>query len=330
MSDYLPHTSLALLRQRAQFLKRIRSFFDDRDFIEVTTPVLSSDTVVDEHLDPLSTICFHYPAERTSGPTRYLQTSPEFLMKRLVTAGLQRIYQIGPAFRGAESGTIHNTEFTMLEWYRVGDAMEAGMDLLAELAAMLFSLNSASQIRRSSYCEVFRAICHCDPWTATLGQLDTHCAPFRPATAFHDSDTRDDRLDLLWSHKVQPALGRTAPVIVYDFPSTQAGLARIREDSQPGRKVAERFELYFRGIELANGYHELTDPVELERRNREINQRRKATGKPPMPETSRLLDAMRAGMPDCSGVALGVDRALMVATGSQRLDQVMPFTDSNA
>lgn len=323
MRDFLPTASLEMIRLRAALLKKLRGFFDERDFVEVTTPVLSSDTVIDEHLDPLTSLVFDDPRQPDQGKLRYLQTSPEFHMKRLVAAGMQQIYQIGPAFRGGESGSHHNTEFTMVEWYRVGDDMQAGMGLLAELAMTTFDIE---RVERRSYSESFGVV-GTDPHRATREELLSLCQTIRPDSS--GADSRDDCLNLLWSHYVEPTLGREQPVIIYDYPASQAALARVRANSS-GVQVAERFELYYRGIELANGYHELTDAAELRKRNTVINATRVASGKHRLPEDSRLLDAMESGFPACAGVALGFDRLVMVAARKNKLEQVMPFIDRNA
>lgn len=323
MNDYLPRVPIDILKLRAALLKKLRGFFDERDFVEVTTPVLSTDTVVDEHLDPLSAIVFADPSQPDLGTRKYLQTSPEFHMKRLLSAGMEKIFQIGPAFRGAESGQLHNTEFTMVEWYRVGDDMQAGIALLAEVAATLFDLDAAdpASIDRCSYSAAFEQSLNAHPLESSYEQLCTLAGALREVGK---SDSRDDLLNLLWSHHVEPALGKERPVVIYDYPASQAALAKTRGE------VAERFELYARGVELANGYHELTDAAELRRRNQHLNDLRAASGKRRLREDSRLLEAMQVGLPACAGVALGFDRAVMVAAGKSRLDEVMPFPDANA
>ncbi len=303
-------------------MRRARSFFDERGFFEVTTPVLSRDTVVDLHLDPLAVALYHDPTQPEQGRRSFLQTSPEFHMKRLIAAGADAIYQMTHAFRAAEQGPLHNVEFSMLEWYRVGDTMRQGMRLLSDFAADFFGCGPADQV---SYRDAFASIWGCDPHRADRGTLRECAVNLRPA---HDDDTRDDLLDLLWSHGVQPGLGEKQPVIVFDFPASQSALAAVRSDETG--EVAERFELYFKGVELANGYHELTDPQELVRRNSLTNQQRIAAGKPALPGDSRLLAAMRSGFPPTVGVALGLDRAVMVAFGERNLEKVLTFSGENA
>jgi lysyl-tRNA synthetase class 2 len=250
----------------------------------------------------------------------WLQTSPEFGMKRLLAAGAERIYQITRAFRGGERGQEHNPEFTIVEWYRVGDSMHEGMTLLAELAKEMLGVDAVGTI---SYREAFRQHVGLDPHTASLEELAAGgkhgLDRIDPAYSGHD---RDDWLNYLLAEFVEPNLGIDGPQILYDYPASQAALARVRQDDPP---VAERFELYAGGVELANGYHELLDAKVLRERNRIANQQRAADDKYTLPEDSRLLDAMDAGLPACTGVALGFDRLVMVATGAKTIDEVIAF-----
>ena len=244
-------------------------------------------------------------------------------MKRLIAAGAQAIFQIGPAFRGGELGDVHNPEFTMLEWYRVGDGLLEGMKFLAEFAEYFFDCPPCSCI---PYRDAFEEVVGCDPHRATREELARRAARWRDVSS---ADVRDDLLELLWSHAVVPAWSqRPEPLIVFDFPETQAALAQVRRD--PDGAFAERFELYFRGLELANGYHELTDPNELSDRMASTNRDRVQAGKPPMPEENRLVDALEAGFPATAGVAWGVDRAVMLATGEKKLGKVLSFDGRNA
>ncbi len=315
MSDFLPSASLEMLRRRAGLLKQVRRFFEGRDFLEVETPVLSRDSVVDRHLDPLSVTLFADARQPGVGEKLWLQTSPEFGMKRLLVAGGQAIYQIGRAFRGGEVGALHNPEFTMVEWYRVGDDYEAGMKLLGELAGEIFDDGSGGgEVERVAYREAFLRYAGVDP----EGELE---GLKLPAELLANAN-RDVILDYLQTTLVEPMLGRERPTILYDYPASQSALARVREGEPP---VAERFELYYRGVELANGYHELLDPEVLRQRNRENNKLRAADGKYTLPEESRLLAAMEKGLPACSGCALGFDRLVMVATGAKTVQEVMAF-----
>ena len=296
MPDFQPTATLEMLRRRAELLKQVRQFFDSRGFLEVETPVLSHDVVVDRHLDPLRVTLFSDPREPDRGETLWLQTSPEFAMKRLLAAGATAIFQVSKAFRGGEVGDLHNPEFTMVEWYRVGDDYAAGMDLLAEFAD---SILGRGEPARLTFAEAFRRHAGVDP----------HGMP-------------DYDIDLLLTSRVQPHLGQGRPTILYDHPATQSALARVRPGDPP---VAERFELYANGIELANGYHELLDPATLRERNRTNNAARAADGKYTLPEESRLVAAMDHGLPACSGCALGFDRLVMVAAGAKSIQEVMAF-----
>ncbi len=318
--DFLPTAPLANLKLRARLLRRLREFFDGRGFLEVETPVLSADTVVDRHLDPLRVTLLDDPREPQVGRTLWLQTSPEFGMKRLLAAGATAIYQIAHVFRGGERGAWHNPEFTMVEWYRAGDGMPEGMQLLADFAHELLGMGAA---QRLSYRQAFLAHAEVDPLTATgleLAEVARRRGLASPPGL--DVADRDAWLDLLLVECVQPHLGQRRPTIVYDFPASQAALARVRDEDPP---VAERFELFVRGVELANGYHELLDPDLLRTRNARSNQLRRADGKYTLPEDSRLLAAMQRGLPPCAGVALGFDRLVMLAAAATDIAQVLAF-----
>jgi lysyl-tRNA synthetase class 2 len=297
-ADFLPTATLEMLRRRAELLKQVRRFFDDRGFLEVETPLLSHDTVVDRHLDPLPVTLFSDPRHSELGPQLWLQTSPEFTMKRVLAAGAQAIYQITKAFRGGEAGRLHNPEFAIVEWYRVGDDYAAGMQLLSDLAAALLGRGDAERL---TYRDAFLRHAGIDPLPDSLDDLQR---------------------DVILTQQVEPHLGRDRPTILHDYPASQSALARIRPGNPP---IAERFELYVDGIELANGYRELLDPAVLRERNRTNNELRAADGKYTLPENSRLLDAMDHGLPACSGCALGFDRLVMVATGAQSIQEVMAF-----
>lgn len=316
--DYLPSATLAALRFRAALLKRLRAFFDARGFLEVETPILSADTVVDRHLAAFST-------EMPCGPGRppgrlWLQTSPEFPMKRLLAAGAEAIYQVAHVFRQGESGPLHNPEFTMVEWYRTGDGPEQGMRLLSDLCEAMLGRGPA---RRVSYSEAFNRHAGLDPLAVPTEALVARCRELGLAVppGFAEDD-RDSWLDFLLGECVQARLGCDRPAILYDYPASQAMLARVRDENPP---VAERFELYVDGIELANGYHELLDASELRSRSRAVNARRVADGNAALPEESRLLDAMEAGLPPAVGVALGFDRLVMLAFGAKSLAEVLAF-----
>lgn len=309
--DFRPTADWVALRLRADLLRRVRVFFDERGFLEVETPILSNDTVVDRHLDPF--------AVQVGQATCWLQTSPEFAMKRLLAAGAQAIYQVTKAFRQEELGPLHNPEFTIVEWYRTGDGLQQGIDLLDQLSQVLLERGSA---QRLTYREAFLTHAGIDPLTAPIPALQTTAAKTGTPPVSFRSDDRDGWLDWILVEQVQPHLGQGRPAIVYDYPASQSALAKVRDEDPP---VAERFELFVAGVELANGYHELTDPEVLRQRNAQNNAARIADGKQPLPEESRLLAAMNAGLPQAAGVALGFDRLVMLAAGAQQLDQVIPF-----
>lgn len=315
--DFRPSASLSALQLRDELLRTLREFFHERSFMEVETPLLSADMVVDRHLDP-----FAVDVPSGAGPPRrmWLQTSPEFAMKRLLAAGARAIFQVTRAFRQDEIGPLHNPEFTLAEWYRVGDTMEEGMRLLDELSEELLDLGPAGRISYQAAFERFAAV---NPHTADVATLaDVARQRGVNVPAGFGADDSDAWLDLLLVELVQPHLGAPEPVIVYDFPAGQAALARVR----PGPPaVAERFELFVRGIELANGYHELLDPSVLRERNRTTNEARRRAGKPELPETSRLLAAMEHGLPECTGVALGFDRVVMLAAGARQIADIVSF-----
>ncbi len=318
-NDFLPTASWKNLRLRADLLARTRSFFGRHAFLEVETPLLSADVVVDRYLDPLSVVLPHDARRPEVGRTLWLQTSPEFGMKRLMAAGGQAIYQITRAFRAGEAGQRHNPEFTIVEWYRRGDTMSDGMQLLSDLAESLLSLGPADRV---SYAEAFRRHADIDPQRATPAELAERA--WRGGISLSDALRKSDRdgwLNVLLTHLVEPHLGQTQPTILYGYPASQAALAQVHGDPP----VAERFELYVRGVELANGYHELVDPDVLRGRNQMANAQRAAEGRRPLKAESRLLAAMQHGLPDCTGVALGFDRVVMLAAGAESLAEVLAF-----
>ncbi|HEY5313543.1 MAG TPA: EF-P lysine aminoacylase EpmA [Pirellulales bacterium] len=316
--DFGPTASWPMLELRARLLATVREFFASRAFLEVETPLLSADVVVDRHLEPFETRLENHPG--SAGRRLFLQTSPEFAMKRLMAAGGQAIYQITRAFRQGESGRLHNPEFTIVEWYRRGDGLAEGMALLSDLCQTLLGRGEAERL---TYRAAFQQFAEVDPLAddvATLrGRLQSRGIAVPASLA---ADDRDGWLDLLLVELVEPHLGRGRPTILNDYPPSQAALAAIRPQDPP---VAERFELYVDGIELANGYHELLDPAVLRERNRQNNLLRQQDGRTALPEDSRLLAAMEHGLPPCSGVALGFDRIVMLAAGASSLADVLAF-----
>jgi EF-P lysine aminoacylase GenX len=414
IDDERPTASLATLRMRARLLAETRRFFDDAGFFEVDTPLLSADRVIDPHLEPFVA----RGAESASAGAKpvYLQTSPEFAMKRLLCEGAEAIYQLGKVFRAGERGTRHNPEFTMLEWYRIGDDHHAAMRLteayLRTLASsvsqscgvagvglqatnappqsplspagdtpdandsqcggegwgegaaaqpMTLELAPSSALRAPSppqsslpcsswvgsggegsradagenwgsapfrtinYRDAFRNRLNLDPLrddtTKLIAAARTHCSAIPEGFAVTD---RDAWLNLLLAECIEPNLGTDRPEFLVDYPASQGALARLRTEPD-GTHVAERFELYWRGVELCNGYHELTDAAELRSRIAAETTRRASEGLPPLDTDNRLLRAMDRGLPPCAGNAVGFDRVIMLLLGFERIDDVVPF-----
>ncbi len=314
---FRPTATVEFIERRSKLLKKLRRFFDDLDFIEVQTPVLSRDTVIDRHIDLLS-LEMDWPEDEM--PKRwYLQSSPEAAMKRLLAAGMQRIYQVGPVFRAGERGVHHNPEFTMAEWYRVGDDLEAGLSLLDHLTR---SLLGTAPCTRLQYPQAFYNQTGLDVRIATTQELSQRAVDLGIVDVLDWSNDWDDWVNLIFSTVVQPKLGHEGPVLVTHFPATQAALAQLDQNDP---RLAERFELFYRGVELANGYHELLDPEVLRARNRKANADRLRDGKLALPEKSFLLEAMDAGLPRATGCALGFDRVVMLACESNRLSDVLAF-----
>ncbi|HEU4664009.1 MAG TPA: EF-P lysine aminoacylase EpmA, partial [Dokdonella sp.] len=278
---------IAALRLRARLYARIRTFFAARGVLEVETPILGSGGNTEPNIESFRT---HFSGGADAGaPERWLRTSPEFPLKRLLAAGVGDCYELGRVFRNGEAGRSHNPEFTMLEWYRLGwdhrRLVEESIDLVQAALALA---DRSAEVVRCSYRELFLQGVGVDPFAAPLDALR---APLADVRIDGDGLARDDWLDLLLTHRLQPAFPRDRITVVYDFPPSQAALARIRADDPP---VAERFELYLGPYELANGYHELTDALEQRARFEQDNARRRARGQREMPLDERLLDALSA------------------------------------
>jgi len=352
LDDFLPMASLETLRLRAKLLAGVRKYFDSRSYWEVETPILSHDIVVDAYLEPFATWCVGDTAKDGDGSRKesaaelFLQTSPEFGMKRLLAAGADAIFQITRAMRNGETGRHHNCEFTMVEWYRVGDThheqMQCVEDLVLELCdeATAYCRETTVPLRnqdpenlerpfvRMTYEEAFEKYAGCRVLSQTPHQLAAlaRCCQLTPPPSLGEED-RDGWLNLLFAELITPQLGTLRPVFLYDFPASQAALARIsREDPA----VAERFELFVNGVEICNGYHELTDPDEFRRRIEEQSRHRSQAGSRELPASNRLLAAMDAGLPACAGVALGFDRLVMCLLGRATLAEVMAFPHDRA
>lgn len=311
--DWRPSATLSILRQRARLLKAIRVFMEERGILEVETPILSQAGNTDPALRSFTTL-FHSPAAGAPQPL-YLHTSPEFAMKRLLAAGSGAIYQIARVFRNEESGRHHQPEFTLLEWYRPGYDHHQLMDEIAELLERLNLGKSA----RIPYRELFLKHAGIDPHNCAVESL---C---ELAVAMGLANPEQDRkmlLEFLFNRLIGSKLGLDMPVFVYDYPACQAALARIRRDNCP---VAERFELFIHGMEIANGFNELRDVNEQRARFAAENQSRRHKGLPEIVIDTRLLAALEQGLPPCAGVAVGLDRLLMVITGSASIEDVVTF-----
>ncbi len=318
-SGWRPSASLEAIRRRAELLASIRAFFRQRGVLEVETPVCSVHGSTDPALASLSTRYTGPGAPR--GRDLYLHTSPEFPMKRLLAAGSGAIYQICRVFRDGEAGRLHNPEFSLLEWYRPGFDHHRLMEELAELVNGL--LPDPLPVEKLSYGGLFQRHLSIDPHRATPQALrrcaEAHAIPGADSLQLIE---RDGWLDLLLSHIIEPELGRGRLTFIYNYPATQASLARL-EDGDPA--VAQRFELYMEGMEIANGFYELTDPKEQRRRFEADSAMRRKLGQGEVPMDENLLMALEAGLPDCSGVALGIDRLLMCLTGASHIREVLAF-----
>lgn len=314
--NWQPSATIVSLKKRAEIIKQIRDFFAKRNVWEVETPVLSHATVTDLHL---ASITVNLAASNPAQPF-YLQTSPEFAMKRLLAAGSGCIYQITKAFRDEEQGRLHNPEFTMLEWYRLGFDH---LTLMQEVDTLLQEILQTSPAHKMTYAQVFEAFLQINPHA-----LDAHAlrevayAKGLQDVAGIDNQDKDIWLQRLMSDVIEPALCGMPPVMIYDFPASQAALARVRHEQFP---VASRFEVYYQGMELANGFHELSDPYEQKRRFIDDLTKRQFSGLPKVTSDEHLIAALAHGLPDCAGVALGVDRLVMIALGAAKIEDVIAF-----
>lgn len=313
MADWKPGASVDTLRARAGLLAKIREFFAARDVLEVETPLLAATTATDVYIQSLQV----RSSTQDKKPPLYLQTSPEFFMKRLLCAGAGSIYQIGKAFRENESGSRHNPEFTMLEWYRPGFSLSELMDEVEQLVERILGCGI---VPRFSYRELFAEHLHINPHQISATELEQLARSVMELNATGLSET--DHLQLLMSRCIEPRMPEYC--FVYDYPVAQAALARIADDDN-GQAVARRFELYCRGMELANGYHELTDADEQRARFEADLLKRRELGLAEYPIDEQLLAALTRGLPECAGVALGIDRLLMLQCEIRDIRQVISF-----
>jgi lysyl-tRNA synthetase class 2 len=326
-----PTATIERLRMRADLIRALRGYFWQRGFWEVETPLLSRDTVVDRHLEPPLVSAESLGLGNRLAGDWYLQTSPEFGMKRLLATGATRIFQLGKAFRAAESGELHNPEFTMLEWYDTAADYQTGMQFLEQLACDFFQVPDCVRLSHAEAWARSLESAAGIPQQRALALWDGDFAGLRALMIEHCGLTarqageldHDGLLSTTWAELVEPRLGLDSPVIIFDWPAIQSALAKTRE--QNGKQLAERFELYYRGVELANGYHELVDAEVLRQRAMISNRARLADGKKQLPESSRLAEAMRSGIKMGAGVAAGIDRWVMLKLGCKSIREVIAF-----
>ena len=323
--DWRPACTIEMLHHRAGLRQCIRNFFFERCYLEVDTPLLSHDTVIDTHVDPIEV--------PVADERMFLQTSPEAPMKRLLAAGSGNIFQITQAFRSAECGFLHNPEFTIVEWYGVGDLWRDHMGLVEQLMRVgaktiqgpLTARLENAIFSATTYQQAFQRQLGIDVLSASDAELRKCAAEFLSVSELPDA--RDDLLNLLLVSEIEPRLGFSGPEFLVDYPISQAALAEL---STVDPRVARRFELYLDGIELCNGYQELTNADELRSREATHQADRRRLKSSELPGARRLLAAMDSGMPACSGVAMGFDRLLMLLTGHDLLSSVLPFPVTQA
>jgi lysyl-tRNA synthetase class 2 len=326
--DWQPSATIKTLKQRAELLQQIRQFFLVRHVLEVETPLLSQCTVTDTHIAsfvvPIDIKTVDLPANSSNviHPMThyYLQTSPEYAMKRLLAAGSCCIFQISKAFRVGEQGRFHNPEFSLLEWYRVGYDHHQMMD---EIEQFLDAIAGINGVKRLSYQQLFQKYCAIDILNCQLFDLHQYLNQQAIKIDHLDQLCYDDCLNLILTHIIEPLLINEGAVFIYDFPRSQAALAKICSHNP---LVASRFELYIAGIEIANGFYELTDHNEQEKRFNHDCEQRARFGLPVFDVDHRLLAALNHGLPDCAGVALGLDRLMMVLTDAKQMSEVISFS----
>jgi lysyl-tRNA synthetase class 2 len=313
-----PSATIDILKQRAKILAEIRQFFAEKKVWEVETPLLSHATVTDPHVLSIPATFKSFQKEQAV----FLQTSPEYAMKRLLAAGSGSIYQITKSFRQGDLGVLHNPEFTMLEWYRVGFDHHALMNEMDELLQRILKTQPAEK----ATCEaLYQRYIGLSPHTAT----DTELADYAKKNLQFTGELveRNAWLDLLFTHCIEPNIGLERPLFLYDFPVSQAALAKIRPENPP---VASRFEVYFKGVELANGFHELQNPSEQRKRFEKDLITRQQLKINSVPIDENFLAALQNGLPDCAGVALGMDRLVMLALKQSAVAAVMSFDFNRA
>lgn len=319
--SWQPTLSWQNAQKRAKILQQIRAFFAERDVLEVETPTLSQGTVTDVYIEAL-TCRYNFLSDSSdqNSTNLFLQTSPEFHMKRLLASGYGSIFQIAKAFRHEEAGRYHNPEFTILEWYRLGFDL---FDLIKEMASLLTEILGCTEPTIDTYQNIFKANVNVDPLTATRDELLALIARYGKSSQWLSDEVDSDiLLQFVFSEIIESQIGKTAPIFIYNFPKSQASLAKLCPSDT---RVAQRFECYYQGIELANGFNELTDSdLQLERFQFDNHKR---AGK--NMEIKRIdeyfISALSSGLPQCSGVALGIDRLVMLALNSASIKEVITF-----
>jgi len=312
-NTWQPSATIETLKTRAKIIKSIRDFFTARGVMEVETPLMCHTSVTDPFIQSIPALFQRHEHEKEV--RHYLQTSPEYAMKRLLAAGSGAIFQICKAFRQGEVGRHHNPEFTMIEWYRPGFTHH---DLMNEADALLQLVLKKPAAERKSYAALFMEYLDINPHLATLSELK-NCASENNISVESNIEDNDTWLQLLMSEHIEPRIGQDKPIFIYDFPASQAALSRIQSG------VASRFEIYYRGIELANGFHELQDAHEQRKRFEKNAHERKKRGLNEMVIDEYLLSALTHGLPDCAGIALGIDRLIMLATQHDKIRDVVSF-----
>jgi len=312
--NWQPVADIENMKKRARMLQSIRAFFAQRDVLEVDTPSLSTAAVTDLHIESFSS---------TMNEKLYLQTSPEFTMKRLLASGYPSIYQICKVYRKEEQGPFHNPEFTMLEWYRTGFDYK---QLMAEVMGLLLVLTGHNEpgtgCDQLSYQQAFMQVVNIDPLNTSVNELKECCLQnaIEIPQGMTD-DNVDEWLDWVLTQRVAPAFSKDKFTVLYDYPASQCALATINTE----KNVAERFEVYFGELELANGFNELRDAKEQKKRFEADNEKRLASGLEAMPIDAHFIAALEAGLPACAGVAIGLDRLLMVLSGKNAISEVLAF-----
>lgn len=317
-SNWLPTSSMLMMKQRARMLQSIRAFFAQRNVLEVETPIISAAAITDPQLQSFAT--------QYNNQEYYLHTSPEFYMKRLLCAGSGDIYQLAKVFRDDEQGRYHSPEFTLLEWYRLGINHHQLMD---EIESLLGYLVAPKEIRftRISYQQAFIKRLGLDPLVANVHELKACAKKYNIETPQGMDDEKDMWLDWLMVEQIAPNFAKQSFTFLYDYPASQASLARLdKEDA----RIANRFELFYGELELANGFYELTDASEQAARFEKDNEIRQQRQQKQMPVDRCFLSALEAGLPECSGVALGIDRIMMLLTGADHIKDVISFAEEFA